>query len=264
MTENSDQYLSVGILGAANIARKNCRAASHPSTSCKVAALASRSKEKGDKFVSEIFNTIPASVPIVYGGDSAYHTLLADKSCEAVYIPLPSKLHNEYVIDALKAGKHVLLEKPVANSAEEYREMLNMASQNQKLLLDGTMFVHHPRTNQFINSIPNPSRVHFNFTFDGGESFHKNDIRTKKEGDFMGCVGDLGWYCTRMGLLVFSGGDACKLNGIITDVQCTRYQLNDEGVPIDAECMVFFTEVSRLLPNTFTKFRMCLFLTHSI
>ena len=244
MAENSDQYLAVGILGAANIARKNCRAASHPSTSCKVVALASRSKEKAHKFVSEIFNTISSSAPIVYGGNFAYHTLIADDSCEAVYIPLPSKLHNEYVIGALKAGKHVLLEKPVAKSAEEFREMLNVASQNRRFLLDGTMFVHHPRTDQFIKCIPNPTRVHFNFTFDGDESFHKNDIRTKKEGDFMGCVGDLGWYCIRMGLLVFSGGDARKLNGIVTDVQCTRYQLNDEGVPLDAECNVYFTEVS--------------------
>ena len=34
-----------------------------------------------------------------------------------------------------------------------------------------------------------------NFTFDGGADFLQNDIRVKKDGDLLGCVGDLGWYC---------------------------------------------------------------------
>jgi predicted dehydrogenase len=130
MPQTADRSLSIGILGAARIARKNCRAASHPSTSCKVVALASRDKEKGDTFDSEVFSTIPSPAPIVYGGESSYATLLADTSCEAVYIPLPSRLHYKYVISALKSGKHVLLEKPVANSADEYREMLKAAGEN--------------------------------------------------------------------------------------------------------------------------------------
>ena len=57
----------------------------------------------------------------------------------------------------------------------------------------------------------------------------------KKDGDFMGCVGDLGWYCVRMGLLVF-GKDA-------TDAQVVRCQLTKEGVPFEADCLVHFTEV---------------------
>jgi len=124
--------------------------------------------------------------------------------------------------------------------------MLKQASRSGKFLMDGTMFVHHPRTNEFVKSVPNATRVHFNFTFDGGKTFHASDIRTKKDGDFMGCIGDLGWYCTRMGLLVFSGADGNILHGLVTDVQVTRFELNDEGVPIDAECLVHFTE-SRIL-----------------
>ncbi|KAL3797391.1 hypothetical protein HJC23_010517 [Cyclotella cryptica] len=217
--------LSIGILGAARIAKKNCRAASHPSTSCEIVAVASRSKEKGENFVSEVFGTIPSSAPIIYGGDAAYSNLIRDKSCDAVYVPLPTKLHKQYVISALDSGKHVLLEKPVANSADEYRQMLVAASKKA-----------------FVKSIPNPTRVHFNFTFDGDINFHQNDIRTKKDGDFMGCIGDLGWYCARMGLLVFSGADAGNLKGLVTDVQTTRYELNDDGVPMVAECIVHFTD----------------------
>jgi len=112
--------------------------------------------------------------------------------------------------------------------------------------MDGTMFVHHPRTNKFVKSIPNPNRVTFNFTFDasGGGDFFRNDIRIKKDGDFMGCIGDLGWYIVRMGLSIFSALDAGTLRGLVTEVQVLRYQLNEEGVPFDADCLVHFSEVS--------------------
>ena len=244
-----DETLSIGILGAASIAKKNSRAASHPSTGCKIVAIASRSKEKGEAFVAEVFADAPSAAPVVIGGDSAYSTLLGDESCEAIYIPLPTKLHGAYVNDALGSGKHVLLEKPVASSAEEYRQMLVTASRNGRLLMDGTMFVHHPRTKEFVKSIPSPTRVHFNFEFLAGSDFHLNDIRTKMDGDFMGCIGDLGWYCARMGLLVFSGSDAGLLNGLVTHVQVTRHQLNDQGVPVDAECIVYFKEVRHFVPS---------------
>ena len=115
--------------------------------------------------------------------------------------------------------------------------------------MDGTMFVHHPRTKEVVKSIPSPTRVHFNFEFLGGRDFHLNDIRTKMDGDFMGCIGDLGWYCARMGLLVFSGSYAGLLNGLVTHVQVTRHQLNDQGVPVDAECIVYFKEVRHFVPS---------------
>ena len=95
-----------------------------------------------------------------------------------------------------------------------------------------------------MKSTPNPNRVSFNFTFYAGPKFFRNDIRTKKGGDFMGCIGNLGWYCVRMGLLVFSGADATGLIGLVKEVQVVRYRLNDEGVPIDADCIVHCSDVS--------------------
>lgn len=105
------------------------------------------------------------------------------------------------------------------------------------------MFVHHPRTEQFVASVPGPNRVVFNFTFDGGDEFFRTDIRMKKDGDPMGCVGDLGWYCVRMALLVFSSSDAGSLKGMATEAQVVRFRVNEEGVPYDADCLVHFSRV---------------------
>lgn len=226
----------IGILGCACIAKKNCKAAK--SASCQITAVASRSKEKAQDFVSEIMGD-QDSVNI-FSGEDAYDKLL-NSELSSVYIPLPTVLHEQYAARALSSSKHVLLEKPVAISSASYREMLDVAARNGKFLMDGTMFVHHPRTIEFVKSIPNPNRVTFNFTFDasGDGDFFRNNIRMKKDGDFMGCIGDCGWYCIRMGLLVFDSGTS---RGMATEVQVVRYQLNEEGVPFDADCLVHFSE----------------------
>ena len=246
MTQSSSKF-TVGILGCANIAKKNCRAA-HKTSDCKVTTISSRSKDKTRGFVTEILDS-DQSIKI-HSGDDAYNELLQNNSgqLDSVYIPLPTKLHEQYVAKALSLKYHVLLEKPVAISSTSYKDMLSEGSKNKKLLMDGTMFVHHPRTKAFTTSINNPNRVSFNFTFDGtkngqlGSNFFTNDIRLKKDGDFLGCVGDLGWYCVRMGLLVFSANDANALKGMVKSAQVVRYQLNDEGVPYEADCLVYFTD----------------------
>lgn len=65
-----------------------------------------------------------------------YHDLLALKNLDAVSIAVPNFLHNPITLDALKAGKHVLVEKPMALNAQEGQEMLDMANKHGlKLML---------------------------------------------------------------------------------------------------------------------------------
>ncbi len=56
--------------------------------------------------------------------ETDYRALLADKSIDAVYIALPHHLHEEAAVAAARAGKHILLEKPMANSLEEADRIL--------------------------------------------------------------------------------------------------------------------------------------------
>ncbi|KAF9875943.1 hypothetical protein CkaCkLH20_06389 [Colletotrichum karsti] len=105
-----DGALRFGILGAANIAPLGIiiPAKSHPEVV--VQAVAARDQKKAAAFATK--HGIPDVKP-------DYQSIIDDPNIDCVYIPLPNGLHYEWTVKALKAGKHVLLEKPsVANAAE--------------------------------------------------------------------------------------------------------------------------------------------------
>ena len=56
-----------------------------------------------------------------------YRALLEDPAIDAVHVCAPNVLHHPIVMAALKAGKHVLCEKPMALSSAEAREMVELA-----------------------------------------------------------------------------------------------------------------------------------------
>ncbi|MCT8137184.1 Gfo/Idh/MocA family oxidoreductase [Anaerobacillus sp. CMMVII] len=58
-----------------------------------------------------------------------YQELIAVKEIDAVYVAVPPKYHEEIVLAAAKAGKHILCEKPLANSVEEAAHMLAAVEQ---------------------------------------------------------------------------------------------------------------------------------------
>ena len=99
----------IGVLGLARIAERSVipAIASLPQQ-FRLAGLASRSAEKARRF-AEQFNA-----PAVDG----YDALLGQPELQAVYIPLPNQLHEEWVEKALERGLHVLVEKPLACSEE--------------------------------------------------------------------------------------------------------------------------------------------------
>ncbi|MCL1820224.1 MAG: Gfo/Idh/MocA family oxidoreductase [Oscillospiraceae bacterium] len=66
-----------------------------------------------------------------------YKELIADKDIEAVYILTPNRSHSEISVAALKAGKHVMCEKPMAINAAEAEKMVKAAKESGKLLSIG-------------------------------------------------------------------------------------------------------------------------------
>ncbi|MCL4402634.1 MAG: Gfo/Idh/MocA family oxidoreductase [Acidobacteria bacterium] len=79
--------------------------------------------------------TIWGNTPDAY---KDYHDLLKDKSIDAVFIMTPEHLHHDMTIAALKAGKHVYIEKPLAHTIEEGWDIIKAWKQSGKVVQVGT------------------------------------------------------------------------------------------------------------------------------
>jgi predicted dehydrogenase len=128
--------LTWGILGTGRIAAQFA-AGLNASDCCRLQAIGSRGLETGRDFAGR-FN-----IPTVHPG---YESLLADPTIQAVYVSLPNGLHHEWTLKALRAGKHVLCEKPLAANLAQAQEMFDTARQTGRVLMEAFMYRCHPLT----------------------------------------------------------------------------------------------------------------------
>ncbi|KFK32055.1 hypothetical protein AALP_AA6G194000 [Arabis alpina] len=196
----TDTPIRIGVLGCADIARKVSRAI-NLAPNAVIAAVASRSLEKAKSFATA--NGYPQSTKI----HGSYESILEDPELDALYIPLPSSLHVEWAIRAAEKGKHILLEKPVATNVTEFDKIVAACEANGVQIMDGTMWVHNPRTAKLKEFLSDPERfgqlktVQSCFSLPADENFLKNNIRVKPDLDGLGALGDAGWYAIRATLL---------------------------------------------------------------
>ena len=184
----SNRTVRWGILSTAEIATKVV-AGMHDASNAEVVAVASRLLEKATAWAAD------HKVPKAYG---SYDELLADDTIDAVYIPLPSALRNEWIKKAAQAGKHVYAEKPVADGIEE---AIQVCAEAGVQFMDGTMWVHSTRTHAMEQRIADGDigavrRVTAAFTFKYPDKawYEGGNGRTDKTREPMGCFGDQGWY----------------------------------------------------------------------
>ncbi len=122
--------VSWGVLSTAKIGLDRVIAPMQKAVNMSVDAIASRDLTKA-KAVAAQFGIAKS-----YG---TYEELLSDPAVEAVYIPLPNKLHVEWAERAALAGKHVLVEKPVAMTADEAKRLIAVRDRSGKLIIEGFM-----------------------------------------------------------------------------------------------------------------------------
>jgi predicted dehydrogenase len=99
-----------------------------------VHAIASRDAARARKAAAKL------GIPKSYG---SYEALLADPEIDAIYNPLPNNLHIDWTIEALKAGKHVLCEKPMGMDAKDAARVLKHAG--GKVVMEAFMIRFHPQ-----------------------------------------------------------------------------------------------------------------------
>jgi predicted dehydrogenase len=97
----------------------------------KVVAFVTGSREKGEKLAAR-YGVNPKNI---YNYQN-YEALRDNPEVDVVYIVLPNSMHAEYTIRAAKAGKHVLTEKPMANTPKDCEEMIKACREaNRKLMV---------------------------------------------------------------------------------------------------------------------------------
>lgn len=195
--------LRVGFLSAAGIGRKNWKAIFNSGRAV-VAAVASRDAEKSGKYIDELQSRFAfAEKPRALG---SYEELLAAPDIDAVYIPLPTGLRQQWVLRAAAAGKHVVCEKPCGVSAADLEKMLAACKKNRVQFMDGVMFMHSPRlpaVRKVLDdgkSVGEIRRISSAFNFLGHGDFSSANIRVNGALEPAGCLGDLGWYNIRFAL----------------------------------------------------------------
>lgn len=134
----ASQPVKIGILGAAAIAPTALISPAKSHSEVQVYAVAARDQKRAEAFAKK------HGIEKAYGGSTGYQQLLDDPEVEAVYNPLPNGLHYEWTMKALAAGKHVLLEKPAADTAEETREMFKLAESKGLILMEAFHYRFHP------------------------------------------------------------------------------------------------------------------------
>jgi predicted dehydrogenase len=125
-----------GVLGVARIATQKVIPAMQNGTWTRIDAIASRDGVKARDAASAL------KIPRAY---ASYEELLADPEIDAVYIPLPNHLHVPWTIRAAEAGKHVLCEKPVALSAREADQIIDVRQRTGVLIEEAFMVRTHPQ-----------------------------------------------------------------------------------------------------------------------
>jgi len=119
------------IVGLGRISMQHFMPGTKLSKYSRVTALVSGHRDKADKLAAEY--GVAAKNVYSYAN---YDAIADNREIDAVYIALPNGMHAEYTIRAAKAGKHVLCEKPMANTAVESQAMVDACRKaNRKLMI---------------------------------------------------------------------------------------------------------------------------------
>ncbi|WP_328496308.1 Gfo/Idh/MocA family oxidoreductase [Streptomyces sp. NBC_00414] len=125
--------LRMGVLGCADIAVRRILPALVEHGSVRLVAVASRDGARAERLAARF------GCAAVTG----YRALLDRDDIDAVYVPLPPGMHHEWVAEALTAGKHVLVEKPLSTTYEQSAELVATAARLDLALTENFMFLHH-------------------------------------------------------------------------------------------------------------------------
>ncbi len=239
---NMDQ-LRIGVLGAARIVPSALLSPAQQVPEASVVTIGARDTRRAQEFARK--HQIPRVA-------ASYDDVLSDPEVDAVYIPLPNSLHARWTLQALKAGKHVLCEKPFAANADEAEEMARAAEQAGKVVMEAFHYRYHPlatRMKEIVTSgvlgkirhiavwicipLPLPGDIRYRYDLAGGATM------------------DTGSYA--ISILRLLAGDDLEVvyaEPRVTLPQIDRWMMADflgpDGMTARMVCSLFSTDILRL------------------
>ena len=204
----------------------------------KLHAVASRELHKAQVYAQKYH------IQRAYG---SYEELLVDPKIDVVYNPLPNSLHAQWTLKAIKAGKHVLCEKPLVLTLKDLKTIKKEAKAHKVTVFEAFMYLHHPQTlkvKELIQSGAIGKLQLINSWF--GFSFPINGTNYRLDPTMGGgCLWDIGVYCTSLAVALAQAGVPLEVHA--------RATYDKNGADIFATgSMRFSNDVMALLSSSFS------------
>jgi predicted dehydrogenase len=187
VNKQTDRPIRWGIVGTGSIANHIARMM-RLAARTELAAVASRKMETAKQFAT------------THGISSAFGSwaeMLSSDTIDAVYVATPTAVREEVCMLAAANGKHVLGEKPFAN-LPSLRRITSACRKKGVGFMDGTHFVHHPRTAKIKTTMS--EKIGWPWSVDSAFQFSLTDadnIRLDPKLEPYGAIGDAAWYNMR-------------------------------------------------------------------
>ena len=142
----TDKKLGIALVGLGNYSTRKLAPALQLSKYCYLAGIVTGTPEKAEKWAEEY--NIPKKN--IYNYEN-FDDIKDNSEIDIVYVVLPNGMHAEFTIRAAKAGKHVICEKPMANTVEEAQAMVKACKDAGVLLQIGYRLQYDPYTIELQN-----------------------------------------------------------------------------------------------------------------
>ncbi len=126
---------------------------------------------------SQALNALQARYPGIQR-TTRFEDLLDDRSVEAIAIATPVSTHYDLASRALTAGKHVFVEKPIADSSVQAQELVDLAEQQDLVLMPGHTFLYSPPVNMIRSLLESGDlgEIYFISTSRVNLGVHQSDV----------------------------------------------------------------------------------------
>ena len=154
LPEVPGKKLGWALVGLGNLAINQLMPAFAKAQQSKLVGFVSGRPEKA-KQLAQVYGVDQKNI---YTYDN-YDSLANNPEIDVIYVVLPNSMHPEYTIRALKAGKHVLCEKPMANTPQECEQMIAAAKAASRKLMIGYRVRYEPFNQMMIKMAQDTSEM---------------------------------------------------------------------------------------------------------